>query len=159
MPKTHAKAAASSDGKTDLAPLAGALTPVELHAIAQVGKQAAKLRDRLAEENGQEVDVTVRISGAIHVAPGQTTTREEHPSAEALLAFLLSELNNSTRDRLAELARIAHVVWLTGGGEPEVTPAAQAAAQDFLRKVTRQANKHVRGSVTGAITCKLVSRR
>ena len=143
------------------APLAGDLTPAELHAVDRVGKQAAKIRDEL-EAGAHQVDLSVRLTGTLVVGPSQpggTTT--ETPTAASLLAVLFAGASPRSREKMLAVLKTRYEDWTAGAvqAEPELDLKERGLANDIFGSLSRQAMKAgKRGSVSGAIECKLIRR-
>ena len=74
-------------------------TAVELHALAIAAKEAGKRRGELKVGRGQQVDVTVRIAGAIDVGEGSTSMMAKLPPLVDVIALTLAHLPNAAGAR------------------------------------------------------------
>lgn len=135
-----------------------ALTPLEAHALAQVAKKAAKLRDRLDVGEGQSVDVVVRIKGAINVGGSSSATISQSPPAETVLAHVFECLGKPTRKKIRIAVSNCFAEYRGGGDVPESSKELLDEARDLLGAVNRARTIDRNGNVTGAIEDQVIER-
>jgi hypothetical protein len=137
------------------------LSPLELHAIAlAVAKQAAKSRDKLDCERGQEVDVSVRVHGTLDVQTGATYNVSKKPSLEDVLAVVLFTLTRAARAKMFEtlVDHFERLASQLGPAAPEPDPELTAIpadavdqAKDLIERMSRSETQDRRGAVTGQL--------
>lgn len=146
MGKTKAKPAADAIknplGFEDLP--TGGLSPVELHALGLIAKDAARWRD-LLEPGSHAFDFNVHLQGELHVGQGQTSTVDKKPNTETALARVFDALGPKTREKL--------LADLTGrptlDGDPAPSKQAQELAKLVIVHLTTQTTQTKRGNVSG----------
>ncbi len=77
------------------------LTAPQLHALACIPKDAAKVRGKLAVRS-YDVDFGVQITGTLNVAGNATCTITKKPSAERILAAILATYGPRKRLEIAD---------------------------------------------------------
>jgi len=137
-----------------LLPDARELTPLERHALKVLGKKADACRDELASGDGQGVDVTVRVSGALGVGIAQTVPKPEKPSAVALAGVLLAHFGPRVRQRVIDAAAATYAKEAEAALEEQVTDDAER----LVELCTRRGQQHQRGPVTGLLAVEVVAR-
>ncbi len=141
-----------------IAPAAGELSPLEIFALSKAPRGLDKLRRRLAVANGQPVDFTVRVSGAVNVAADSSATVTESAGADQVLAAVLSQIKPRAQKELAECVRGLFAEYRRGGEAPAFGDEAVDLADDLLASAARQVNASRKGAVSGALSIELVDR-
>lgn len=132
--------------------IATELTPLEWHALAIAAKAAANYRDQLQPaEEASPVDVTVRLTGDVHVGGPQNATCTEGVKLGTLLAICLGSLPPRYRQAAIEAAAERSSTFVAGGDEPELTKEEKLLAAQVAERCTRKQVVARRGSVTGHI--------
>lgn len=122
------------------------LSAADWHALHVVGKEAAHVRSDL--QPGQHpVDVTVRIRGTLKVGRDSDGATSVTPSANELLAVVLSKLNAVTREKI--LRELPNEFEANGNQMPEVETSLVDAAAGMLSRLRRKVDQHRKGAVTG----------
>lgn len=151
MPRTIARpetvAAASAE-----------LSPLELHALAKAPRGLDKLRDRLDVADGQLVDFTVRVRGAVNVAADASSTLDQEPPAEVVLAVACGVLSRRARAEVREHVAQAFAEWREGAELPTLPAADVDYADDLMRACARRVTKSKRGNVSASLAVELVKR-
>lgn len=141
MGKTKAKPAADPAPKAAEPSAPADLSPVQLHALGLLSKDAAKWRD-LLEPGSHAFDFTVHLVGELHVGEAQTSTVNKKPDTETALARVFDVLGPKHKDKvLREL--------LT---DPSVDPPSkqsQELAKLAITHLTTQTTQTKRGNVSG----------
>jgi hypothetical protein len=142
------------------APAETELTPIETFAVRKAVKDAQldKLRPRLKLGDGQQVDFTVRIRGAVNVAGNATETKTESVKPDQVLACVLSHVSARARKTLLEQVKGDFAVYRANGGAPKLADDLVDLADDLLKSATREVNAPKKGAVSGALELKLVKR-
>ena len=123
----------------------GGLTPLELTALAIVGKEAKKWRGQLVEGCQQPFDVIIHLQGTIDVGGAQTSTVREKPDPETLLAKMFTILGPKGRQKHA-----AALLDPYSSLEPDAE--AVTLAKTVLESLTTPSPQNKAGNVTGQIT-------
>lgn len=132
-----------------------ALRPLELHALARVGKAADKVRDALKPGLSQPVDLTLRIWGTIDVGNEQTATIRKKPDLREVLAVVLGSLKPKDRTAAVELAieRLKHP-----RPEIQLSPDWLAFVEGVEAELTQEIEQTKRGNVTGTLETEVLCR-
>lgn len=126
----------------------GGLSPLELHALASVTKDARKWRELLAAGDGQEVDFVVWVKGRVNVGDEQSANVKDGPDVEDLLALALSQLGEKTRQKVFEALADPS----TPLDSPAVTDQARAMAKAAIDARTTSHEQTKNGNVTAFVT-------
>ncbi|MGE0605531.1 MAG: hypothetical protein AB7O62_00290 [Pirellulales bacterium] len=127
------------------------LNALELHALAHLGKGAAKVRDALEVGDAQPVDFCLRVSGAVNVGEGQTQGRTCTPKPLTMLALVLAALKPEELQRVTKQVGKQCAGFVESGEEPLVTAPAHDLACALLECSTHPTTCQVRGNVTAAV--------
>ena len=85
------------------------LSPVQLHAIASIGKAASNVRDQLDAGKTFRPEFGVMIRGELSVGQSQPTNTSAGPNQALLIAFLLSQFGPRKRKQVAaELTKLTN---------------------------------------------------
>ena len=120
------------------------LSPIEWQALACVAREASKYRAEAPIGKGQEVDLMLRVKGSVDVGVDGESSRAQKPTAEHLLAYLLSV--NGEEFATAILEQFAS---FEGGVLPDVEEGFFAMAKMRLASVTPHKTISRKGSVRG----------
>jgi len=133
------------------------LSPVETIALSKcVKEKAAKdARPKLAE-GPHVVDVTVRVTGHLLVAPPTATTVKESVPFETLLAIVLADLTPAARRKVRGSFVRLLAAWRDGADELPTAPAE--AAEELLALARREREGTRNGNVTAPLTVELIGR-
>ena len=134
----------------------GLLPPKVLVCLAQLGKGADKVRERLPIGDGQRVRFTLDVDGAINVGGPSTANVHVEPPAKDLLTIVLGSLGPKTREAAVKAVVDACQAFLAGEGDPVVTEAAKDLAEDLLTRVRRPHLQKKRGAITASLKATLV---
>jgi hypothetical protein len=144
MPKATRLTPASTPGQTNL-------TALEFHALKiEAGKRAEKLRDQLTAGQGQTVDFTCRVTGAVGVGENYEFDTDCKPKLVDVLAVLLDSAGEARRETIANTLEKAYAD-LTDDQTPAVPEEAATAAAAILDRCTHKTKDPRRGSVTGSL--------
>jgi|GEM_PF-4789452 len=123
---------------------------LEYFALAVAGKRncGKKRRAELAVGNGQAVDVTLRIRGAIDVQEGTTAVTSKAPAALDLLAVMLHLLPANMRAKMTDAMRKA----FAKRAALELQPGVLTLAEKLLGDVSEEKTSHRAGAVSGSIS-------
>lgn len=129
------------------------LTPLELQALKILGKAADKCRDELREGTGQEVDFTVRVTGAITVPPDNVFDGAVKPTAEDMLAIVLANVGTRTFNTIYRVLIDAYgnLALDEERHRPVVSPQMLEVAAGVIQNCTIQRTKRQRGGVVGSL--------
>lgn len=142
--------------KPAAAAAANELAPLHWRAMYKASEKKAEATRNLLDVGAmQPVDFTVRVHGALDVAPNPTAPVKESLKAELLLGAVLGVLSAPMRSKvftqLSELAEIYRA------GEELATDAMGTAMAIALKeRFTREVTPTKRGPVTGSIRCELL---
>jgi hypothetical protein len=127
------------------------LSALEYHALKiEAGKRAEKLRDQLEVGQGQTIDFTCRITGAIGVGDNTEFDTEIKPVLVDVLAVLLAEAGETRRQTIAATLEKAYA-GLIDGAAPAVAEEAITAAKAILTRLAHKQKTQRRGAVTGSL--------
>lgn len=137
------------------------LSPLESFALAKAvsERQLKDLRPRLNVGDGQAVDFTVGIRGAINVAGDASATSTQKPAADQLLAALLGCLTTRARAIAREHLKHLYSAWIAGGDAPEIEPSLIDAADDLLASCSRQVSTSKRGAISASLAVERLGNR
>ncbi|HEX4149436.1 MAG TPA: hypothetical protein VHY20_10625 [Pirellulales bacterium] len=128
------------------------MTPLELAAIKQLGKEADKVRDALAVGPGQAVDVTLRIVGTLGVGSAAPFTKTTKPDLAALLEHVLEAAGPKKSRELVQLATASY------RAERAISQETSALAGELVETLTLREEDSRRGNVSGSLKAEVVSR-
>lgn len=138
-----------------ITPTAGAppLSPLESFALAKaVGdRQLRELRDRLDVADGQTVDFTVRVRGALNVAGDGAATASEKPPVDQVLAAVISSIQPRAWPVVRLTVRRLFSAWTAGGDLPAIEDRAVDEADDLLATISRSVTRSKRGAVSASL--------
>jgi len=132
------------------------LNALELHALANIGKRAQ--RDALAPGNGQAVDVTIHLAGAINVGEDGTPAAHTKPDAALLLAVALEQLGEGARQKILNAIAGRFAAFVADGTPPEAAEDAAKAVAELLATLTHHGTAKRRGTVTAALKATVLRR-
>lgn len=137
------------------------LSPLESFAIAKAisERQLKELRPRLDVADGQAVDFTVRIHGALNVASDASATSLEKPPADAVLAAVLGAMAPRALPLVRLHVRRLFSAWTAGEELPALDPKHSDAADDLLTVVSRSVTKSKRGNVSASLAVERLGNR
>jgi hypothetical protein len=133
------------------------LTPMELHAVARVGKGAEKVRDHLADDHFELIDVTLRIKGSMTVGVPELREKTVKPDAVELLALVFEMLPAGQRRVLEKRLDSAYQLADTEA-RPEQQPAFRILAEQAIARWTKKDERVQRGAVTGTVAAEVLYR-
>jgi len=140
------KSAADDDG----------LLPLELVAIAHLGKKAETVRDVLDIGDGQPVNFKLHLFGGVNVG---SPTSYKTPAKPDLVDVIALALMGSTRavseltDRLAKAYRR-----LGPEDSPTIDENLRKQAKEIIVSLSREREVHQRGRVSAALQYELLGR-
>lgn len=129
------------------------LTPLESFALAKVvsERQLKELRPRLNVADGQAVDFTMRVRGALNVAGEASSTAVEKPPADAVLAAVLGAIAPRAIPLVRMHVRRLFSAWTAGEELPAIDAKHTDAADDLLQVVSRSVTRSKRGNVSASL--------
>lgn len=133
------------------------LSAMELHALMVAGKKAAKRRDEL-QEGQHQIDLTVRLRGALQVGGDRPQVKDVEPAAAVLLGLVLHQLGPKSLAAVVEEVADRCAEYVGGGDAPELSDEEKRTSERLLRRVRRQEEKTYRGAVTGVLTVEPVKK-
>ncbi len=116
------------------------LTAPQLHALACLAKDAAKVRGKLAVRS-YDVDFGVQITGTLNVAGDATCTLTKKPAAERILAAILETYGPRKRIEIAEA--------ITADKLEQVDEASVQLVTDLINRLATKSTSTRRGAVAG----------
>lgn len=134
------------------------LTPLELHALVRASKNAAeKSRDELELGEGQAVDVTLRVHGAMGVAGRVPCETIDKPDLLVLLVFVLERAGPK---RAKELLAAAEADYLKSARPTadEIVSQEMLPARECLERLTVRTPGSKRGNVSGSVQVDVLAR-
>jgi len=136
-------------------------TAKELFAARGVGKKADKVRDALDVGGGQMVDVTMRVFGAISVAPDELHDKDIKPGAVDLYALCLLAVSSQTRKKITDFVEAAYqdknlAIDAVPHVPHEIRSVAEVSFEKGIRTIPNGAPK--KGNVTTAVEYEIISR-
>jgi hypothetical protein len=125
------------------------LSAEQLHALAIVGKQAAKVRKELKPVD-YAVDFTVHVSGTLNVSGDQIVSSTSTPSTVTIAALLLGQFGPKKRKQLIEaIAAGTHDALA-------IDEELRELAQNLIQSLTKSTGTTTRkGSVAGKLVAEL----
>lgn len=140
---------------------AGQLSALEWLAVKIVGRDADKRRHEVEPGKAQPVDLLLRIQGNVDVANDGSTTTTDKPTAEHLLAFLLSKM--TTEQQSVVDGYFADLVSAMKQQDPkapvtlpDVKEGHVAMAHVMIEAVTHRTKSPKRGTTKGQFNVGLV---
>ncbi len=121
----------------------GGLSPLELQAIAILGKEAKKYREFIQPGLAQPLDFFVRIDGTVDVASDQQATIRTAPKAEDVLATVFDQLGPKTTEKIVAALAVAD--------RREPTASSREQACTILNTLTVSTPQKKSGNVTGTL--------
>ena len=121
---------------------AKALGAAELHALVVLGRTA----DRDALPSGDhEIDMTLRVTGTLHVGADSVTAKTCTPDQSDLLAAILAKLNTVTREQI--LRELPEEFAGAGNRFQVPNPAIARDVKRMLQRLRRKVAQPRRGDV------------
>ncbi|MGB7323619.1 MAG: hypothetical protein WBD31_02020 [Rubripirellula sp.] len=130
------------------------LTPVQLHAIAQVAKGAKPVRDELKVGNHRP-EFTAMFRGELTVGDDQPAASTSAFKPELLLAWLLEQLGPRKRVQVVN-ALVAATKEVTEKKPLPVDEKTLQLTSRLIRETSTTTKGTKRGNVSGNIVCELL---
>ncbi|WP_145176765.1 hypothetical protein [Rubripirellula lacrimiformis] len=130
------------------------LSPVQLHAIAQVAKGASKVRDELTVGNHRP-EFTAMFRGELTVGDRQPASSTSAFNSEQLIAWLLDQLGPRKRVQVVN-ALVAATKEVTKAKPLPVDEKTLQLTSRLIRETSTTSSGTKRGNVAGKIVCELL---
>ena len=130
------------------------LSPVEWVALGIVGREAAKVRDKIEPCSRKAVDILLRIRGTVSVGADSEATTWQKPSAEELLGWILKYLRTRAPESLDDA--IVSDAKANDGTLPEVEEGYVDSAKSIIKQLSQKRTSPRRGSTRGSFEVGIV---
>ena len=125
------------------------LSPIQLHALQRLAKDAGKVRGKLTVGT-HDVDFGVQVNGSITVSGDQAFQSTSKPDAVTIAAILLGTYG--VRKRKSIVAQLLD----SSGIESAVNDDLRTLATELIDGLASSKQSTRRGSVTGELDCAVI---